>query len=83
MEEEAGPTAVLKNALDSAYYAWNRKPLAFIGYGGMGGVRAIEQLLTGKTPADFPYLNDALAALVDNLAWWGEALKAQRETTAP
>ena len=43
-EYNHGPTAVLKNAFDSAYYEWNRKPIAFVGYGGAGGVRAIEQL---------------------------------------
>jgi NAD(P)H-dependent FMN reductase len=43
-EYNHGPTAVLKNALDSAFLEWNRKPIAFVGYGGAGGVRAIEQL---------------------------------------
>ena len=35
---------VLKNALDYAYNEWNKKPVAFVGYGGVGGARAIEQL---------------------------------------
>jgi NAD(P)H-dependent FMN reductase len=35
---------VLKNALDYAYNEWNRKPIGFVGYGGVGGARAIEQL---------------------------------------
>lgn len=35
---------VLKNALDYAYPEWNRKPAAFVGYGGVGAARAIEQL---------------------------------------
>lgn len=39
-----GPTAALKNALDYAYSQWNRKPMGFVGYGGVGGARAIEQL---------------------------------------
>ena len=43
-EYNRGPTAVLKNALDYAYTEWNRKPAAFVGYGGVGGARAIEQL---------------------------------------
>jgi NAD(P)H-dependent FMN reductase len=43
-EYNRGPTAVLKNALDYAYNEWNRKAVAFIGYGGVGGARAIEQL---------------------------------------
>jgi NAD(P)H-dependent FMN reductase len=36
--------AVLKNALDYAYPEWNRKPAAYVGYGSVGGARAIEQL---------------------------------------
>jgi NAD(P)H-dependent FMN reductase len=43
-EYNRGPTAVLKNALDYAYNEWNNKPAAFIGYGGVGGARAVEQL---------------------------------------
>ncbi len=43
-EYNRGPTAVLKNALDYGYKEWNRKPIAFVGYGGVGGARAIEQL---------------------------------------
>jgi NAD(P)H-dependent FMN reductase len=43
-EYSRGPTAALKNALDYAYTEWNRKPISFVGYGGVGGARAIEQL---------------------------------------
>lgn len=43
-EYNHGPTAVLKNALDSASFEWNRKPIGFVGYGGVGAARAIEQL---------------------------------------
>jgi NAD(P)H-dependent FMN reductase len=43
-EYNHGSTAVLKNALDSAYFEWNRKPIAFVGYGGVGAARAIEHL---------------------------------------
>lgn len=43
-EYNHGPTAVLKNALDSAFLEWVRKPIGFVGYGGTGGVRAVEQL---------------------------------------
>lgn len=43
-EYNHGPTAVLKNALDTAYTEWNKKPIGFIGYGGVGGARAVEQL---------------------------------------
>jgi NAD(P)H-dependent FMN reductase len=43
-EYNHGPTAALKNAFDSAFLEWRRKPIAFVGYGGVGGARAIEQL---------------------------------------
>jgi len=43
-EYNRGPTAVLKNAMDYAYHEWNNKPAAFVGYGGVGGTRAVEQL---------------------------------------
>lgn len=43
-EYNHGPTAVLKNALDSAMNEWKDKPITFVGYGGVGGARAIEQL---------------------------------------
>lgn len=36
--------AVLKNALDWCYEEWNYKPVAFVGYGGVGAARSIEQL---------------------------------------
>jgi NAD(P)H-dependent FMN reductase len=32
----------LKNAFDQAYKEWNRKPVGFVGYGMMGGARAVE-----------------------------------------
>lgn len=43
-EYNHGPTAALKNALDYAYTEWRNKPVSFVGYGGVGGARAIEQL---------------------------------------
>jgi NAD(P)H-dependent FMN reductase len=43
-EYNHGPTAVLKNAFDSAFIEWQRKPIAFVGYGGVGAARAIETL---------------------------------------
>jgi len=44
-EYNHGYPAVLKNALDYGYVAWNKKPVAFVSYGGAaGGVRAVQQL---------------------------------------
>jgi NAD(P)H-dependent FMN reductase len=37
-------TGALKNALDWAYREYNRKPAAYLGYGGVGGARAVEHL---------------------------------------
>ncbi|HWK15580.1 MAG TPA: NADPH-dependent FMN reductase [Rhizobiaceae bacterium] len=34
----------LKNALDQAYVEWNYKPAAIVGYGSVGGARAVEHL---------------------------------------
>ncbi|MFS2109549.1 NADPH-dependent FMN reductase [Sphingomonas sp. Sphisp140] len=43
-EYNHGIPAVLKNALDFVYAEWHRKPVTFVGYGGNGGARSIEQL---------------------------------------
>jgi NAD(P)H-dependent FMN reductase len=38
-------SGVLKNALDHVpFEAWAKKPMAFVGYGGTGGARTVEQL---------------------------------------
>jgi NAD(P)H-dependent FMN reductase len=43
-EYNHGIPGVLKNALDYVYVQLNRKPVAFVGYGGVGAARAVEQL---------------------------------------
>jgi NAD(P)H-dependent FMN reductase len=43
-EYNHGVPAVLKNALDYAYPEWNKKAAGFVGYGSVGGARAVEQL---------------------------------------
>jgi NAD(P)H-dependent FMN reductase len=43
-EYNHAPTGVLKNALDYAANEWARKPAGFVGYGAVGGARAVEQL---------------------------------------
>lgn len=44
-EYNHGYPAPLKNAIDTVYAEWAKKPVAFVGYGGVGGARAIEQLV--------------------------------------
>lgn len=43
-EYNHGYPASLKNALDYVFPELGRKPIAFVGYGNVGGARAIEQL---------------------------------------
>lgn len=43
-EYNYAPSAVLKNAIDWVYQEWNRKAVTFVGYGVVGGARAIQQL---------------------------------------
>ena len=43
-EYNHGYPASLKNAMDYLFAEFNRKPVAFVGYGNVGGARAIEQL---------------------------------------
>jgi NAD(P)H-dependent FMN reductase len=105
-EYNHGYSAVLKNALDYAFQQFNRKPAAFVGYGGVGAARAIEQLRMvavelqmapipksvnigmaeflsiwqqGKDFADFPHLEQAAVALLDDLSWWSRTLQTGRQ----
>lgn len=39
-------SGALKNAIDFLYLEWNNKAAAFVGYGSLGGARAIENLRT-------------------------------------
>jgi NAD(P)H-dependent FMN reductase len=102
-EYNHAPTAVLKNAIDLGDF--NRKPVAFVGYGGVGGARAVEHLRLifvemgaasvktgvhislaeyigvakdGKSLSDYAHLGDAAKNQLDQLVWWGNALKAAR-----
>ena len=43
-EYNHGTSGALKNALDFLYREWNNKAAGFVGYGGAGGTRAVEQL---------------------------------------
>jgi len=43
-EYNHGTSGALKNAIDFLYHEWNNKAAGFVGYGGAGGVRAVENL---------------------------------------
>jgi NAD(P)H-dependent FMN reductase len=97
---------VLKNTLDYAFQQFNRKPAAFVGFGGVGAARAIVQLhmvavehqmapisksvnvgmaeflgiwRQGQEFADFPHLEQAAVALLDDLSWWSRTLQTGRQ----
>ena len=53
-------TAVLKNALDTVFAEWNRKPVSFIGYGTVGGARSVEQLRLTTIALDMAPLNSSV-----------------------
>jgi NAD(P)H-dependent FMN reductase len=43
-EYNHGTSGVLKNAIDFLFREWNDKAAGFVGYGAVGGARAVEQL---------------------------------------
>lgn len=43
-EYNHGYPASLKNNIDYIFKEWNKKPVAFVAYGSVGGARAVEQL---------------------------------------
>jgi NAD(P)H-dependent FMN reductase len=43
-EYNHGYSSAIKNAIDSIYIEWNKKPVGFLSYGSAGGARAVEQL---------------------------------------
>jgi NAD(P)H-dependent FMN reductase len=70
-EYNHGPTAVLKNAFDYAYKEFSRKPIAFVGYGGVGAARAIEQLrLVAIELQMAPVRNAVHVGMVEFLGVW-------------
>jgi len=70
-EYNHGPSAVLKNALDYAYKEFVRKPIGFVGYGGVGAARAIEQLrLVAVELQMAPVRNAVHIGMVEFLGIW-------------
>jgi NAD(P)H-dependent FMN reductase len=66
-EYNHGYPAVLKNALDSTFVEWRRKPVAFVGWGNTGGARAIEQLRAVAVEFEMAPLRHAVHVLPDVL----------------
>ena len=70
-EYNHGPSAVLKNAFDYAYKEFMRKPIAFVGYGGVGAARAVEQLRLVATELQMaPVRNAVHMGMVEFLGVW-------------
>lgn len=94
----------LKNLIDTHFYEWRAKPVAFVSYGGLaGGLRSVEHLrgvfaelhaMTVRDTVSFhqPWNwfgddgrpNDpegagaAAKGMLDQLVWWGRALRDAR-----
>jgi NAD(P)H-dependent FMN reductase len=66
-EYNHGYPAVLKNAMDHTFVEWQRKPVAFVGWGNVGGARAIEQLRSVAIEFEMAPLRHAVHILPDLL----------------
>jgi NAD(P)H-dependent FMN reductase len=64
-EYNHGYPAVLKNALDSTFVEWRRKPVTFVGWGNTGGARAVEQLRAVAVEFEMAPLRYAVHVLPD------------------
>jgi NAD(P)H-dependent FMN reductase len=61
-EYNHGYSATQKNAIDTVYREWQKKPVAFLGYGFMGAARAIQQMIgvtarVGMVPLSLATIN--------------------------
>ena len=66
-EYNHGYTGMLKNAMDHTFIEWNRKPMSFVGWGNVGGARAIEQLRLVSVEFEIAPLRHAVHILPDVL----------------
>ncbi len=75
-EYNHGYTGVLKNAMDWTFVEWRRKPITFVGWGGVGGARAVEQLRQVAVEYEMAPLRYAVHILPD-------VIIASRQPDAP
>ncbi|MBU8811335.1 NADPH-dependent FMN reductase [Mycolicibacterium goodii] len=66
-EYNHGYTGVFKNAVDHFYVEWDRKPVAFVGWGNVGGARAVEQLRTVSIELGMAPIRPAVHILPETL----------------
>jgi NAD(P)H-dependent FMN reductase len=66
-EYNHGYPAVLKNAMDWTFAEWRRKPVSFVGWGNVGGARAVEQLREVACEFEMAPLRHAVHILPDVL----------------
>lgn len=64
-EYNHGYPAVLKNAMDVTFVEWRRKPVTFVGWGNVGGARAVEQLRMVAVEFEMAPLRHAVHILPD------------------
>jgi len=75
-EYNHGYPAALKNAMDHTFVEWVRKPIAFVGWGNVGGSRAIEQLRQVAVEFEMAPVRHAVHVLAD-------VMRAVRAAEAP
>lgn len=66
-EYNHGYPGVLKNAMDYTFVEWRRKPISFVGWGNVGGARAIEQLRTVAVEYEMAPLRHAVHILPERM----------------
>ena len=83
-EYNHGPSAVLKNAIDYVGPEWNKKAIAYVSYGSVGGARAVELLRLSAVE-----LQMAPVRIAVNIPWQsylaiaGEPMPVKAEVFAP
>lgn len=77
-----GYSAALKNLLDHYFAEFRRKPMAFVGYGNVGGARAIEQLRQVAAELDMVSVRETVNIVGQQIAATRQAGALPAELTA-